>query len=1053
MALTTGRLRNPVTGAGFTRRVGGVEGSIRREKRRAEAEGNTQYANTLGAQLANENIKRAGTGESAFRSADSDIQSIIPAGRIDVDLTKKKAAQAANLGAAAGEAPVGAPVDPAADPAAVPPVPPVSDAGGGTGLDRFYQDNPFMRRSEFDPTGSKALGRAREHEERIEQQKAEAQKEILWGPGGRAGALERAKETGIVGGGDPIIDPKLTPPGAFLLPGSLGAESAPLFPSDLQGKPVDYAPDPFNPDIQVEITPPARTDETPPKPPAGPPTGDGTPSGTTESVDATETTAPPPAGEGVKEGDEEEEDTGASASDLGTTPSSTLGGTDYLPGSKGARASDPGMPTPATPATPTALAAGEAALGGYSQRRFDKKFTDSLRTMRGALDFDQSPEFKERNNLIRETQGDAMAEDFGRRTRKEVVNQFEKRYGTSPTVNLIERMRDRIGAGVRKIEGEYAAEAAADPTGRLAGTPLGRVGQLIETARRAKFGVAGQEVPPKWTEAVGEAAQTELADWFGEFGREKQHRSIVDMDPSSTDLAPRITSELQKVLAGEKFLSESRAERIPLSSKASPHELRGLFREEERTQVPRDIEALPLGDPGEAPAPEDPLGEIPPMTQAIGDSPFSGVAKDMSVYPAMEEDAAALFGRLDAGQLEADIKEAENARLINERLEEVRRDPSALGRMPGEPSPPVDRIARPGSPDIGVTPTEAQVGPESLRVEPTAAPLSETQLPEPELGRLPEEGRQRVALSPDEEQEFQEWWATNENVQAWKKDLGNPNKGPDDPRERFDYREAWKAGDVPQINPEDNRYHWGSTGKDVDHPTWHKQFGEAGAAKAEYQSLPTDEKVERLATLSKPANATERSALRSVALNADRAVPPEVKADMSTEPLETLEFDPGDGVEFAKNEGISHPFALSAATLLGEKEGSKGKPNKKLGPVFNRLASQGVTGPQSDCSWCAAFVTHAVKEAGGKIPTIIAARKFLNVGATVPEGSEQEGDIGVMWNNEASTGGRDGWGGHAIVILSQDENSITGIGGNQDHAVSIMTFPREMFLGVRRIKK
>ena len=223
--------------------------------------------------------------------------------------------------------------------------------------------------------------------------------------------------------------------------------------------------------------------------------------------------------------------------------------------------------------------------------------------------------------------------------------------------------------------------------------------------------------------------------------------------------------------------------------------------------------------------------------------------------------------------------------------------------------------------------------------------------------------------------------------------------------------------------------------------------------KVSYQSLPTDEKVERLATLSKPANATERSALRSVALNADRAVPPEVKADMSTEPLETLEFDPGDGVEFAKNEGVSHPFALSAATLLGEREGSKGKPNKKLGPVFNRLASQGVTGPQSDCSWCAAFVTHAVKEAGGKIPTIIAARKFLNVGATVSEGSEQEGDIGVMWNNEASTGGRDGWGGHAIVILSQDENSITGIGGNQDHAVSIMTFPREKFLGVRRIKK
>ena len=85
--------------------------------------------------------------------------------------------------------------------------------------------------------------------------------------------------------------------------------------------------------------------------------------------------------------------------------------------------------------------------------------------------------------------------------------------------------------------------------------------------------------------------------------------------------------------------------------------------------------------------------------------------------------------------------------------------------------------------------------------------------------------RTRVNLSDTEEAEFQDWWNNNPNVQAWKKDLGNPNKSPDDIADKYDYRKAWKGGDVPEINSEDGRYHWG-TGpldnpwKDPDHPTF-----------------------------------------------------------------------------------------------------------------------------------------------------------------------------------------------------------------------------------------
>ena len=77
-------------------------GAIRTEQRRAQREGNTQLANTLGAELANERIRRASQGESAIGSADSDIREIIPAGTIEADRIKRQAAQAANMGAGSG---------------------------------------------------------------------------------------------------------------------------------------------------------------------------------------------------------------------------------------------------------------------------------------------------------------------------------------------------------------------------------------------------------------------------------------------------------------------------------------------------------------------------------------------------------------------------------------------------------------------------------------------------------------------------------------------------------------------------------------------------------------------------------------------------------------------------------------------------------------------------------------------------------------------------------------------------------------------------------------
>ncbi len=85
-------------------------------------------------------------------------------------------------------------------------------------------------------------------------------------------------------------------------------------------------------------------------------------------------------------------------------------------------------------------------------------------------------------------------------------------------------------------------------------------------------------------------------------------------------------------------------------------------------------------------------------------------------------------------------------------------------------------------------------------------------------------------LSKEEEKQFQKWWASDPDVQQWKEQLGNKDKSPDDPKDKYDYRGAWKAGLGP--DPEKD-YHWGSYGEDgkdlkaPDHPTrWKTEMTE-----------------------------------------------------------------------------------------------------------------------------------------------------------------------------------------------------------------------------------
>ena len=85
----------------------------------------------------------------------------------------------------------------------------------------------------------------------------------------------------------------------------------------------------------------------------------------------------------------------------------------------------------------------------------------------------------------------------------------------------------------------------------------------------------------------------------------------------------------------------------------------------------------------------------------------------------------------------------------------------------------------------------------------------------------------KIKLSPEEEIEFQKFWNTNKKVQQWRKEFKDEYKeNPDIDTPHYDYRRAWKEGpnEWPERIKEDNRFHWGSAGKNVNHPTYLKQF-------------------------------------------------------------------------------------------------------------------------------------------------------------------------------------------------------------------------------------
>lgn len=87
------------------------------------------------------------------------------------------------------------------------------------------------------------------------------------------------------------------------------------------------------------------------------------------------------------------------------------------------------------------------------------------------------------------------------------------------------------------------------------------------------------------------------------------------------------------------------------------------------------------------------------------------------------------------------------------------------------------------------------------------------------------------ALSPQDENGFQSFMAFDPNVRKWNNGFqAQYGESPNLNDPSFDYRQAYMAGNKPQLYPVDGTMHWDSRGKQSTHPTewmntYMRQFG------------------------------------------------------------------------------------------------------------------------------------------------------------------------------------------------------------------------------------
>lgn len=104
----------------------------------------------------------------------------------------------------------------------------------------------------------------------------------------------------------------------------------------------------------------------------------------------------------------------------------------------------------------------------------------------------------------------------------------------------------------------------------------------------------------------------------------------------------------------------------------------------------------------------------------------------------------------------------------------------------------------------------------------------------------------------------------------------------------------------------------------------------------------------------------------------------------------------------------------------------------------------------SKISWCSIFM-HAICEEAG-IPIKLdsdsgKARSWSKFGQKVKIEDARPGDVVIFWRESVTS-----WKGHvALWVNDRGNGTVRVLGGNQDNAVNIRSYPKNRILDIRRL--
>lgn len=138
-----------------------------------------------------------------------------------------------------------------------------------------------------------------------------------------------------------------------------------------------------------------------------------------------------------------------------------------------------------------------------------------------------------------------------------------------------------------------------------------------------------------------------------------------------------------------------------------------------------------------------------------------------------------------------------------------------------------------------------------------------------------------------------------------------------------------------------------------------------------------------------------------------------------------------------------NPALIVALNDYGIKEVStREKDNPVIINYFKEIGHEWVKNDET--AWCSAFVNYCCKVAGVTYSGKLNARSWLDVGKKVLH--PYLGDIVVLWRESI-----DSWKGHVGFYISDDNEYIYILGGNQDNMVCIKPYKKTMLLSYIRL--